>query len=157
MALEFDTAGFTLKYAIEATAGTRPTTGYTEIKNIVSLNDINLQQNTADVTTIDETVAHRYIETLPDTGGTYTLTANATTEFQTAWQTLRTAAQTGWTTGKRCWFEVVFPADSGYTDSFYFAGQPGPIGLGAINVGEAYQVEMSLVINEIEGLAAAST
>ena len=157
MALEFDTAGFSLKYAVEATAGTRPTSGYTTIGDIVSLSSIPLTQNTADVTTIDETVAHRYIETLPDAGGTYTLTANFTTAFQTNWEALRTAAQTGWTAGKATWFEVVFPSDSGMTDSFYFSGQPGQIGLGEISVGNAYQLEMSIVINEIDGLDAAST
>ena len=157
MALEFDTAGFSLKYAVETVAGTRPTSGYTSIGDIVSLSSIPLTQNTADVTTIDETVSHRYIETLPDVGGTYSLTANFTSAFQTNWGLLRTAAQTGWASGLATWFEVVFPADSGITDSFYFAGQPGQIGLGEISVGNAYQLEMSIVINDVEGLAAAST
>ena len=157
MALEFDTAGFTLKYCLETTAGTRPTSGYTEINDIVSLSAIGLQQNTADVTPINETVAHRYIETLPDTGGSYTITANFTSSFISNWDSLRSSAQTGWAGGKALWFEIVFPADSGMTDSFYFSGMPGEVGVPEISVGNAFQGEVTVVIREVVGYDTAST
>lgn len=155
MALEFSTAGFHLLYGVESTAGTKPTS-FTEIENVVSLNEISLEQQVADVTTIDQTVAHQYIEVLPDPGGTYSLTANFTSEFKTAWTAARTAAKTAWASGLSTWFEIKFPADSGYTDSFFFTGMPGQMGAPAVEVGNATQGSVTIAVREIKGYSTAS-
>ena len=41
MANELSSAGVKLKYAVEATAGTRPTAGYTALGGLVEIPDIN--------------------------------------------------------------------------------------------------------------------
>lgn len=156
MALEFSTAGFKFLYGVETTAGTKPSS-FVALSDVVSLSEYSLQQQTADVTTIDQTVAHQYIEVLPDPGGTYTLTANLTSAFKTAWTSLRTNAKTAWASGLSYWFEVKYPADSGYTDSFFFTGMPGELGAPAVEVGNATQGSVTIVVREVKGFSTAST
>ncbi len=55
MALELSTAGVLLKYACETTAGTRPTTGYTQIPNIKSIPDFNPEPESLEVTDLSDT------------------------------------------------------------------------------------------------------
>ena len=154
MALEFSTAGFKFLYATEATAGTKPSS-FTEIPDVVSLSELSLAQQTADVTTINQTVCHQYIEVLPDAGGTYSLTVNLTSSFKTLWTTLRTAAATAWAAGKATWFEIKYPATSGYTDAFFFKGMPGQLGAPAVEVGTATQGSVTIAIKEVQGFATA--
>lgn len=47
---EFSNAGIKIKYAVEATAGTRPTTNYTVIPGIKGTPDFNPAPSTLDVT-----------------------------------------------------------------------------------------------------------
>lgn len=157
MALEFSTAGMKLKYAVEATAGTRPTSGYTEISGVVSLAELNTAPSAIDVTPLVELYKHRYIPGLSDDGGTFEVRANGTKTFATAWATLCTAAATAYAAGKSTWFEIVFPSASGYTDSYFFSGLPSELGFFGAEVDNAYQGNAYITTNEIEGFAAAST
>ena len=157
MALEFSTAGFKLKYAVETVAGTRPTSGYTDIPDVVSLAAMNSAPSAIDVTPLAETYKHRYIPGLSDDGGTYEVTANQTTTFQTAWDTLVSAAASGFASGYATHFEIVFPSSSGYTDSFYFTGLPSATGFAGAEVDQAYQGAAYITTNTIEGFATAST
>jgi len=157
MALEFSTAGMKLLYAVEATAGTRPTSGYTEITGVVSLSEQNTAPNTIDVTPLAELFKHRYIPGLSDDGGTFSVNANGTTAFKTAWAALVTAATAAYATGKSTWFEIKFPTASGYTDSWYFSGMPSGLGFFGGEVDTAYQGDAYITTNEIEGFATAST
>ena len=59
MANEFSTAGITLKYAVEATAGTRPTTGFTAIPGIKSMPEFNPEPSSLEVTDLSDTVWKR--------------------------------------------------------------------------------------------------
>jgi hypothetical protein len=59
MALEISTAGVALKYAVETTAGTRPTTGYTAIPNIKETPDFNPEPSTLEVTDLSDLVWKR--------------------------------------------------------------------------------------------------
>ena len=154
MALEFSTAGFKFLYATETTAGTKPSS-FVEIVDVVSLSEISLEQQVADVTTINQTVAHQYIETLPDPGGIYSLTVNLTSSFKTTWTTARSAALTAWAAGKATWFEVKFPTTSGYTDAFFFTGIPGQLGSPAVEVGNATQGTVTIAVREIKGYSTA--
>ena len=52
MALEFNTIGVKVNYCVETTAGTRPTSGYTNIPDIKSIPDINLTPSNIDVTNL---------------------------------------------------------------------------------------------------------
>ena len=93
MALEISTAGVALKYAVETTAGTRPTTGYTAIPNIKETPDFNPEPSTLEVTDLSDLVWKRYIAGLKDPGGALSFTANLTSAFKTAWETLVSAAE----------------------------------------------------------------
>lgn len=53
--LELSTIGIQLKYAPEATAGTKPTTGYTEILNITSIGEIAGSPDQLEVTNLSDT------------------------------------------------------------------------------------------------------
>ena len=54
MANEVSTAGLTLKYAVETTKGTRPTTGYVQVARIKSVPDLNPTPGQIDVTDLSD-------------------------------------------------------------------------------------------------------
>lgn len=157
MALEFNTAGFALKWACESTAGTRPTTGYADIPDIIELPAINNAPSGIDVTPLSEPEWIRRIAGLKDMGDSLTVRSNGTTTFATAWKSLCSAAATAKAAGKDTWYEVVFPSDSGYTESFYFSGEPSNLGFYGASVNTAYQGDNYITPHKIEGFAAKST
>ena len=59
MALEISTAGIQLRYAVETTAGTRPTTSYQVVPNIKSTPDFNPEPSTLEVTDLSDLVWKR--------------------------------------------------------------------------------------------------
>ena len=155
MAGEISTAGVLLKYKAETTAGTRPSgTGnvYTTIPNIVSTGEINNEPDNLEVTDLSDTVWRRYIPGLKDSGGAITFTANLTTAFKTAWETLvsATAALTG---GKAMWFEIMVPG----IGSFYFTGVPDALGINAYDINSVNQIDVHIVPNKIEGWSTSSS
>ena len=54
MSERFSTAGMWLAYASEATAGTRPTSGYIKISEIKSIPSFNPSPETIESTTLEE-------------------------------------------------------------------------------------------------------
>lgn len=55
MALELSTIGIRFKYAPESTAGTKPTSGFTEIANITSIGEISASPEQLEVTNLVDT------------------------------------------------------------------------------------------------------
>ena len=53
--LELSTIGIRLKYAAEATAGTKPTANYTEISNVISVGEIAGSPDQLEVTNLVDT------------------------------------------------------------------------------------------------------
>ena len=153
MALEYSTIGTRLKYAIETTAGTKPTSGFTEIENIVSLAEDNGEPETIEVTNLVDT-RHRVIPGLQGEADNYQVTANFTQAFQTAWETLVTAAETAKASGKATWFEAILP---GHTKTWSFAGTPLSLGFPGANVAEAQQIVAYISKEQIDGWSTAST
>lgn len=151
--LELSTAGVLLKYACETTAGTRPTTGYTQIPNIKSIPDFNPEPESLEVTDLSDTEWRRYIPGLKDPGGALAFTANLTTGFKTAWEALVTAAETAAGTGKATWFEIMVPSFG----SFFFAGIPSSLGMTAMDVNAVLEIEAYVTPNQIEGWGTSST
>jgi hypothetical protein len=154
MANELSTAGVLVKYKVEATAGVRPTTGYTTIPNIKSTPDLNPEPSSLEVTDLSDEEWKRYIAGLKDPGGALAFNANNTDAFQTAWATLVSAYDTAAAASKAVWFEIYVP---GLTNSFFFAGIPSELGLGAMEVDSPAEVTAYVTPNQIEGWAAAST
>ena len=154
MANELSTAGVKVKYIVEATAGTRPTSGYTDIPNIKSTPDLNPEPAGHQVTDLSDEEYHRYIKGLKDIGSSLSFVANNTSAFQTAWATLVTAAETAAATSKATWFEIAIP---GLTNSFFFSADPSPLGLEAMEVDSVAEITAYVTPTGIEGWATAST
>lgn len=153
MALELSTAGVLLKYACETTAGTRPTTGYTQIPNIKSIPDFNPSPENLEVTDLSDTEWRRYIPGLKDPGGALSFTANLTSSFKTAWETLVTAATTAAASSKATWFEIYVPTFG----SFFFAGVPSPLGMKGADVNSVLEIDVYITPNKIHGWGTSST
>ena len=148
MANELSTAGVLVKYLVEATAGVRPTTGYTTIPNIKSTPDLNPEPSSLEVTDLSDTEWKRYIPGLKDPGGALSFMANNTTAFQTAWATLVSAYGTAKASNKSIWFEIMVP---GLTNSFFFAGIPSSLGLSGMEVDSPAEVNAYVTPNQVTG------
>lgn len=152
MALEFNTIGVKLGYAVEASAGTRPTTGYTNIPDIKNLPAIDLNPSKLEVTNLVDRYK-RFIAGVMDAGDDITVTANMTASLKTAWASLVSAASTAWASQKSTWFEISIPN----FDSFYFAGIPTEMGIGELGVDAVAEASLHIIPNQIAGWAAKST
>lgn len=153
MALELSTAGVSLKYCVETTAGTMPTTGYTAVPNIKETPDFNPEPSTLEVTDLSDTVWKRYIAGLKDPGGVLSFTANLTSAFKTAWETLVSAYATGIASSKATWFEIVVPT----VGSFFFTGVPSTLGINGMQVDAVAEVSVYITPNNIHGWDTSST
>jgi len=151
--LEFSSAGVQLRYAVETTAGSRPTTGYKVIPSIKGSPDFNAEPSQLDVTDFSDLVWKRSIAGLRDAGGALAFNANMTRSFMTAWNSLVSAYSTAKASNKSTWFEVAIPN----FDSFYFAGQPIELGLKAMDVDSVVEADGYVVPNNIFGWATSST
>ncbi len=136
-AIDLSTAGVQLWYAVETTAGTRPTTGYTRIFGAKSTPSLNAAPDTLETTTLDELEYKTYIDGLKDLGGALEFTFNLTEELITEWDALMTAYTAGKAAGKATWFTIVVP---GLTQSFYFTGNPSSMGLPETSVNAVLEI-----------------
>ena len=152
MALEFNTIGVKIKYAVETTAGTRPTSGYTNIPDVKNIPEINLNPSQLEVTNLVDKFK-RYIPGVQDPGSDFNMTANQTSTLKTLWASLCSAASAAWNSGKSTWFEVAIPN----FDSFYFAGLPVEMGLNAQGVDAVEETALHIIPNQVAGWATAST
>lgn len=132
MSRRVSTAGMFLAYAVEATAGTRPTSGWTKVPEIKTMPSFNPQPETIQSTTLEETEYHTYVEGLKDLGGALAFTANLTDDLVTAWASVNTAYESAASASKAMWFAVVHPKLANAT---FFTGDPAPIGLNEASVG----------------------
>jgi hypothetical protein len=139
MGIALSTAGVTFGYAVEESAGTRPTTGYTLIPDIKEVPEMNPEPETLETTVLSETEYKTYIEGLKDLGGALSFLANYTTELETKWATLVEAYKTAKDAGKSVWFEVKHP---GLEKSVFFTGQPSAMGLPAMSVGSVLETSL---------------
>ena len=105
MALEFNTIGVKLGYVVETTAGSHPTSGYTNIPDIKNIPGFDLTPNMLPVTNLSDDT-ERFVAGVKTLGGDKTITANHTAALRAAWASLVSAANTAWASGKSTWFEV---------------------------------------------------
>lgn len=137
MAINLSTAGVKLAYAVEQTAGTRPTSGYTRIYGAKSTPSLNPSPDTLETTTLDELEYKTYIDGLKDLGGALEFTFNLTEELIEAWDALMTAYEAGKLDGKATWFTIIIP---GLNESFYFTGNPSNMGLPETSVNAVLEI-----------------
>ena len=139
MGIAISTAGVTFGYAVEATAGTRPETGYTLIPDVKEIPEMNPEPETLESTTLAETEFKTYIEGLKDLGGALSFLANYTTELEEVWATLVSAYKTAVAADKSVWFEVKHPK---LEKSVFFTGQPSAMGLPAMSVNNILETNL---------------
>ena len=128
MALELSTAGIKVKWAVETTAGTRPTTGYAVLPNVKSIPGYNPEPSNLDVTDLSDEVWKRYIPGLKDPGGSIGLTVNYNDTFLNGWNALITAYESAREDNKSLWIEFAIPQ----SESFYFSAIPSSLGFNGI-------------------------
>lgn len=144
MSQRYSTAGMYLCYAVEATKGTRPTTGYTLIPEIKSMPSFNPAPDTIDSTTLLETEYKTYVEGLKNFGGSLEYGANLTADLIDAWEACNTAHDTAAESDKATWFAVVHPKLS---KAVFFEGDPSPLGLNAAAVGAMAETTLYITPN----------
>lgn len=155
MANAVSTAGMLVKYAVEQTAGTRPSVNYTTIPGCKAIPAIFNDPNMLQSTPLSATKNHTYIEGLNDSGGSIQLTVNDYKEFRTAWEACITAYN-DLTGGKGMWFEIAYQSGS-ELDSFYFPGKPLPLGFGGADVDAVLENNANIAPTGDYIFAAAST
>ena len=152
MALEFNTIGVTVKYAVEVSAGTRPASGYVKIPNIKNTPAIDMNPAKIQCTDLEDKY-HRYVDGVKDVGDDFPFTANLTAALRTAWESCVSAANAARASSKATWFEINIPNFG----SFFFAGFPQELGVNEMGVDSVIESTLHVVPNQIAGWANAST
>lgn len=146
MANELSTAGISLAYAVETTAGTKPTS-FTNVPNVKTIGEFNPEPSTLEVTDLSDTVWKRYILGLKDPGGAIPFTVNFTKAFLTAWAAAVTAAETARDSDLACWWEVTVPN----VGTFDFQGMPSAAGLPSVETDAVFEGDVYVVPSGVSG------
>lgn len=139
MAINLTSIGVKVAYAIEATAGTRPATGYKHIPQITEIPDMDAEPEALETTSLDNLDYRTYISGLKDLGGSLAFTANLTQDLLDLWNGDGSTTgvigeyETAKKAGKAMWLAVVIP---GLDKSVFFTVEPSPIGLMGMGVNE---------------------
>lgn len=164
-AVDLSTAGIRVGIAFESTSGTRPTTGYTNIPEPISIPALDDAPNLLDATSLNELFYHKYVQGLRDLGGgDIAITFNYTQVWCDMWDTMYETNQTNKATGKRAWITFYIP---GITDAFFIPvdivkrGQPGAEVDGVIQttghfvpIGEAGEPDFYTAVNPTDPVSA---
>ena len=129
--IALSTAGVKVWYAVEETANTRPTSGFTQIPDIKEVPDFNPEPEAIDATDLEETEYKFSVAGLKDLGGAMGFTANFTEKLQTEWDGIVEAYNTASAAGKRMWFQVTHPK---LTKAVFFPGEPSAMGMPGMGV-----------------------
>ena len=141
------TLGITFGYGTETTAGTKPTS-FKQLTRINALGGINIEPEQIDASALEDEIT-RYVKGRADTGSSFAVTVNFTSDTVKEWKDLITAYK-ALSDGKRMWFETIIP---GVTNSFFVIAQPPEeIPQPEIGQNELLTVEMNLTIEEYKGL-----
>ena len=141
------TLGITFGYGTEDTAGTKPTS-FKQLNRINAIGGVTIENEQIDASALEDKVS-RYIQGRGDTGGSFTVTVNFTSETMAEWKEVLSAYE-ALTDGKRMWFETIIP---GFTDSFFIVAQP-PTAIPAPEIAQTELLtnEMNLTIEEYKGM-----
>ena len=103
---------------METVAGQKPA-AFTQLERCNAIAGIALNAEQIDASALEDFIT-RYVAGRQDSGGTWGVTFNFTSEVETQLTAMISAYNTGKTNGLSTWFEVAIPN----FDSFYFAGMP---------------------------------
>lgn len=150
MAVEagISTLGVLFGYAVETTAGTKPT-AFTQLERCNAIGGIPLETERIDASALEDEIS-RYVAGRQDTGGTWSVTFNLSDEVVTQLETMISAYQTAQEDGKKMWFEVYSPY---LTKAFFVIAQPPKhIPMPEVGQNELQTVELTLTIEEYKGM-----
>lgn len=139
MAINLSTAGIHLYYAVEKTAGTRPTTksDYTDLVGVKSIPSLNPAPETLETTDLNQTEYKTYIDGLKDLGGALEFNFNLTQDLVDMWEEMMEAYETAKATNKAIWFLIDIP---GLTNGLYFPGNPSSMGIPEAEVSSVLEI-----------------
>ncbi len=137
MAINLSTAGIHLLYAAETVAGTRPTSGYVDLKGVKSIPSLNPSPESLETTDLNQEEYKTYIDGLKDLGGALEFTFNLTNDLVSIWDTLMTAYATAKEGNKAVWFLIYVP---GLNENFYFTGNPSEMGMPEATVSSVLEI-----------------
>lgn len=152
MALEFNTIGVKVKYCVETTAGSRPTSGYRQIPDIKNTPAIDFNPAKIQCTNLEDKY-HRFVDGVISVGDDFAFTANMTVNLKNEWASMCTAAASAYASQKSTWFEIMIPNLA----SFYFAGKPVEQGVNEMGVDSVIESTLHVVPNQIAGWATSSS
>ena len=125
-AIDLSTAGIKVAYAIEQTAGTKPT-AFTNIPNPKSIPDTNPEPS--------------YIEGLKDMGGALAITFGMSQVFLDMWEKLCDDVEMAAASNKRMWMEFWHPK---LTKSFFFTCEPTRLGFPSADVDSIWDADANV-------------
>ena len=144
------TLGIIFGWGVETTAGTKPAS-FKQLTRINSIGGITIENEQIDASALEDLVS-RYVQGRGDTGGSFTVSVNATPETYAEWEEVIEAYNTAKETGKRIWFETIIP---GFEEAeFVVAQPPTKIPSPEKTQNELLIVEMNLTIEEFIGMNA---
>ena len=132
--MDLTTIGIRLGYAIETTAGTRPS-AFVNIPNPKNVPDMSPEPNSIDITSLNDLEYMRYTKGLKDLGGALSFTIGMSKELLSMWNAMVSASETARAAGKATWFTLYHP---GLDESFFFTGEPDALGFPGADVNAAW-------------------
>lgn len=158
--------GVKLGFAMESTAGTKPTTNggtgtavigsWYQVLRVNSIGGVSVDPEQIDVSAIVDKLT-RYKPGRGDSGGTFTIGINVTNDTINQWKDIiglyyNTANRTA---GLRMWWEVTHPdLEQAF---FIVAAPPEVFPMPETGQNEAWTVEINLVVDELKGLDTKTT
>lgn len=141
------TIGVLVGYAVETTAGTKPTK-FKRLHRINGTDEIAIETETIDASALEDKI-ERTIAGRGTTGGTFGVTVNLTDETIEEWETLIQEYETAKEGGKAMWYEEYFPA---LTKAFFTKVEPPTIiPKPALEQNGLLTATMTMTINEYIG------
>lgn len=141
MGIAVSGAGVSLGWAVEATAGSAPTT-FTSLPDIKSIPELNPEPSSLDTTDLSQTEYKTSIAGLKELG-VLSFGANLTNELITGWEALMTAHDTAKGSGKKTYFCITIPT---LKKKVIFSGEPSALGLPAIEVDSVIEVNCYVTV-----------
>lgn len=128
--IDLTTAGTKVGWAVETTAGTKPTS-YEHLIGINSIPEINPEPNNIDATTLDELTQKVYVQGLKDQSSAIGFGANITQVLVDQWAAAVEAAKTAKAAGKKTWLAI---KTTGINKAWFIPCELSPLGIPAMDV-----------------------
>lgn len=148
---DLSTAGIKVGWAVETTAGTKPST-FIDIPGPKSIPEMNPEPSTLETTSLNAITWKTYIAGLKDVGGALGITFNDNDEFQSVWNSLYAAYEAAKEENKATWIEFYVP---GMTIGFFMTVDVSQLGFGGAEVDSVLENTGYIVPNGNIGWATA--